>query len=499
MLSRTYTATTLGFDPLKIEVEVDAVRGAPNLVLIGLPSKAVDESKERITAALLNNGFYLQSKRTVVNLAPADIRKDGSAFELAIAVGLLKLYGYITKNTDDTMFFGELSLDGSLKAVRGALPLVLAARDMGLKQAIIPAENAREVALVEGVEIIPAGSVAEVVAFFNNTTNISPLTPTQLNRENITHEVLISDVKGQELAKRALVIAAAGGHNVFLNGAPGSGKSMLARAFRSLLPPLEKTEVLAVTAIHSITGANRGSLVTHRPFRSPHHTTSDVGLIGGGSKLKPGEISLAHRGVLFLDEFPEFSRSALESLRQPLEDGNVTISRSVGSTTYPAKFTLVAAANPCPCGWYGSGAKPCTCSDHSRAQYQRKLSGPILDRIDLHIAVRPVEIKTLRATKTNKKEQKKFEESISIALERQKKRLSNTPYTRNAEIISKDIHTLGSFEESALTMLAAAAETLSLSARSYFKMMKVALTIADLEQADSVTEAHIAESLQFRN
>lgn len=500
MLSRTYTATTLGLEPIKIEVEVDGNRGTPALIIIGLATKAVDESKERITSALVNCGIRIRSKRTIVNLAPADIRKTSPVFELAIAIGMLKMYGEITVSTDDTIFLGELSLDGDLKPIRGALPLILAAKKMGFKKVVFPAVNIDEVTIVSGITLYPISHLMEYLEFARKKSQLTKLKPKRYKSISSSKFSLnFADIIGQQSVKRALEIAAAGAHNLVMVGPPGSGKSMMAKALVTILPPLSKKETIDVTTIYSICGLTNSGLINQRPFRSPHYTISSAALLGGGSNLRPGEISLAHRGVLFLDEMLEFARYSLEALRQPLEDGQITISRVSGTVTYPASFTLIAAANPCPCGWHGSSQNKCVCSQYSLYLYRKKLSGPILDRIDMFIRVKAVDVNKLTDFQFKSAEKSKvIRKRVTSARKIQTRRYKKISYLTNSEQTSKEVKKYCRLSASAQKLLGKAAVRLKISARSYFKTIKVAQTIADLEGESKVEEHHIAEALQYR-
>ena len=501
MLAKTFSATLRGLEPIKIEVEVDAVRGAPKLIIIGLPNKAIDEAKERITAALLNCGIRPKSKRTVINLAPANLKKSDNALEFAIVVALLKLYDKVKMETDKTIFLGELSLDGSLKPITGALPLVIAAKEMGFESVFLPKANLNEVNIIKDIKLYPVDHLNRFISFASGKdNNVKPAPLKTFASQKQTHPLDFADIKGQEQAKRALEICAAGGHNLIMVGPPGAGKSLLAKTFPSILPPLTEQEAIEVTKIFSIAGlTHKQGLITTRPFRSPHHTISQAGLVGGGSNLKPGEISLAHRGVLFLDEIPEFSRTALESLRQPMEDGVVTIARAAGSARYPASFTLIAAANPCPCGYFGSKQKKCRCSPLIIERYRQKLSGPVLDRIDVRLHVDAVKLKSLTTKDKGKSESSaQIRKRVVKARKQQLKRYHKTSYLTNSELMSKDVKRFLKLTDSADKLLTQATASLGLSARSYFKIIKVAQTIADLAGKNKIETEFISEALQYR-
>ena len=493
MLSRTYTAVLHGLEVKKVEVEIETVKGIPQLIIIGLPSKTVNESRERITAALLHCGIRLRSKRTVVNLAPADMKKSGSCIELAIAVGLLKLSETISIGTDDTFFIGELSLDGVVKKVPGILAFVLAAKRYGFKHIVIPAGNAREVETISDITIHPIHSIQEYIAY-GRGRGVLPILQQQRFIPKSLKTKEFESIKGQYQAKRALQIALAGGHSVLLVGPPGAGKSLLAHSISNILPPLSEAEAIEVTTIHSVAGLT-SQLVREPPLRMPHHTTSPSGLLGGNG-LKPGEISLAHRGVLFLDELPEFSRSCLESLRQPLERGSITLTRTSGTITYPARFLLVATANPCPCGYYQSEQKPCTCNDYAISQYRRRLSGPILDRIDLFVFVKPVDLTELDSSTPARTP---IKDSIIMARSVQKQRFAKSKMTANAELASANIHEFISLDTKAQHLALQAGKEMHLSARAYIKLLKVSRTIADLDHSPAVVSHHVAEALHYRS
>lgn len=502
MSVKTYSGMIHGITAQQIEVEIEHTAGLPTFVLIGLPSQAIDEAKERITAALLACKIPLKAKRTVVNLAPADLKKTSSCLELAIAVGLLQLYGVLSAPEKRTVFIGELSLDGSLKAVRGALPIVLAARDWGYQEVVVPAENSPELACVSGITIKVVTELQEIIAAAQDGEPLTQLRPVRFAAEQ-TQTDSLAGIAGQEQAKRALTIAAAGGHNLHFSGPPGAGKSILAQAITGLLPPLSEAEAIELTSIHSLAGAALSEgMVRARPFIAPHHTATRAGLLGGGNPLTPGAISLAHRGVLFLDEFPEFSRSLIESLRQPLETKTIAVTRANGTVVLPADFTLITAANPCPCGFWGSQTRVCSCNEHIRLTYQSKLSGPIMDRIDMKVRVAATELQQLSVYSlppgTQSEALSVAAQAVRQARQLQLERLEASNYQTTSQLKS----TAAVFQFCQLTPKAAAraltlAEKKQLSPRGYLKLLKVARTIADLEQAVQITDEAVQEAAEF--
>jgi magnesium chelatase family protein len=503
MFSTIFSGTIIGVEGVLIEVEVDvAERGFPSVSIVGLPNKSIDEAKDRVRTALMNNFFEMPDSRITINLAPADIPKIGSGFDLPIALGILASSGRINNNClKNSLFIGELSLDGEVKPVPGVISIILMAQRKGIQQVFIPYENRKEAMYAEETVVYPVKKLSEIVTHLNGKYSLKQL------QKDFSHiqkssffEVDLSEINGQEQAKRALIISAAGCHNIHLKGVPGVGKTMLSKTFPSLLTDLTKAEMVEVSKIYSAAGLlENHKLISNRPFRAPHHTISKNALIGGGTVPVPGEISLAHRGVLFLDEFPEFGRSTLDSLRQPMEDGYISISRTSGTVKFPSQFLLIAASNPCPCGYYGHPTKQCTCSPGSVLNYRKRISGPLLDRIDLHVDVLSIEHADLIAHNNQKLTSEQARKHILKADEIQKKRFSGSHIRNNNEMRSADIKKFCSIDVQAQKVLEQAIERLTLSARSYFKLIKVSQTIADLEQSNVIKSDHVLEALQFRN
>jgi len=501
MLAKVTSGAIVGLDGAIVEVEVDISSGLPAFTIVGLPDAAVQEAKERVRAAIRNSGGTFPMKRIIVNLAPADLKKAGPAYDLPIAVGILLSSEQVSADVADTMFLGELSLDGGLRHTNGVLPLVALAHDEGMPNVIVPEADAKEASLIEGVKVIPMASLAQLVEYLRGDIPVPEYKPeaTPDRYSPLMNITDLADIKGQEHVKRALEVAAAGGHNMIMCGPPGSGKTLLARALPSILPPMTNEEALEATKIYSVSGLlpSDTPMVRQRPFRSPHYTISNAGLVGGGHWPKPGEISLSHRGVLFLDELPEFGHSLLEVLRQPLEDKVVTISRAQGRVTFPASFMLVGAMNPCPCGYYGDPFHKCTCPSGLVSRYQRRISGPFIDRVDIFVEVPHIDYEKLTDNRLAEPSAK-VQARVTAARSRQLKRFKGTRLTSNAEMTPAEIRDFCQVEDAAQSLLKAAMKQLYLSARAFHRILKLALTIADLESSDIIKAHHVAEAVQYR-
>ena len=503
MLSRVQSASTLGLNGQKIEIEVDMTQGLPGITIVGLPDTAINEAKERIRLGLKNSGIILPQKRFVLNLAPAEVKKIGTAYDLPMAIAMLKALELIQFPEQDYIILGELGLDGSIRAVQGILPITVYAKENNIPNLIIPASNAKEASLVEGINILAISHIQEIIDHFDPKiqSTIKPTPAYNFVPTVHTSDIDMAYIRGQKLAKRALEIAAAGAHNVLMTGPPGAGKTLLSRTIPTILPIMDREEVLEVSQLYSIAGSLNSDqpLIISRPFRAPHHTASTISLIGGGSFPKPGEISLAHRGVLYMDEFPEFPRLVLESLRQPLEDRIITISRAQGSITFPADFMLIASQNPCPCGYLTDNDRECICSQAQIVRYQQKISGPLLDRIDMIINIEKVKTEELiQPSEVLEESSEQIRKRVEQAREIQRQRFKDWNIKTNSSMNIKQIQEICILDKPSQQLLSQAVNKMNLSARAYNRILKISRTIADLSNSPAITITHIAEALQYR-